>query len=275
MFTQQQHPEWHRQWATFHDDSLVLFTEWIKPNTLETFRGLDVVDCGCGGGQHVGFVAPYARHVLGIDLNTADLAREHNADKTNVSFLGGDLATIKLDHPYDIAYCIGVIQHTTDPDKTFANIKTFVKLGGRIIIWCYAKEGNWLNWGVLEPLKRGFLLRLPHRVLVWLSSLLTALLYPVIYTIYFLPLPGLPYYDYFRAWRKLSFRRNQLNVFDKLNAPVTNFISRVQVEQWFNPAEFTDVHLDWYNRISWRASGVKRKHRNTENTKTITTSLPL
>jgi SAM-dependent methyltransferase len=248
---------WSEQWELFHDDSLFLFEEWIKPHTLETFRGKTVVDCGCGGGQHIEFVAPLAAEALGVDLNTTEVAKKYVQKFPNVSLLEGDLATIQLPKQYDIAYCIGVIQHTVDPDKTFANIQTFVKPGGLVILWCYAKEGNFLNWGVLEPLKRAFLLRLPRKVFFALSWILTGIITPIVYTVYLLPLPFLPYYYYFKNWRKLSFGRNQLNVFDKLNAPITNFISREQVERWFNASEFSDVHIDHYNGISWRASGIK------------------
>ena len=258
MQNQPKQDNWSEQWELFHDDSLFLFEEWIKPHTLESFRGKSVVDCGCGGGQHIEFIAPYASEVLGIDLNTTEVAKKYVGRLPNVHLLEGDLATVQLSKKYDIAYCIGVIQHTIDPDTTFANIKTFVKPGGLVILWCYAKEGNWLNWGVLEPVKRAILLKLPRKALLGLSWILTVFLYPIIYTIYLLPLQFLPYYYYFKNWRKLSFGRNQLNVFDKLNAPITNFITREQVTSWFNDREFADVHIDHYNGISWRASGVKK-----------------
>lgn len=256
--SQPKQENWSFQWREFRDDSLFLFKEWIYPNTLETFRGMDVVDCGCGGGQHARFAAPYARSVLGIDLNTTALAAEYAASFPNISFRAGDLAEIKLDRQYDIVYCIGVIQHTNNPDATFKNIKQFVRPGGRLILWCYSQEGNWPNWLILEPLKRLFLLRLPPRVLVWLSIALTTIIHPLVYSLYLLPLTFLPYYQYFGNWRKLSFKRNQLNVFDKLNAPITNFITRAQVGQWFNDQEFREIFIDHYKGVSWRASGVKK-----------------
>lgn len=257
--TPQRHQDdWHWQWDHFYDDSLFLFTEWIWPRTLEDFRGKTVVDCGCGGGQHINFVAPVAAAVTGIDLNTTDIARRQTATHTNVQFLEGDLATMTVPTQYDVGYCIGVIQHTDNPDRTFANIKKFIKPGGLLIVWCYSKEGNWLNWAVLERLKRWFLLRLPKPVLKQLATVLTFLIHPIVHTIYRLPLKFLPYYEYFDNWRKLSFWRNQLNVFDKLNAPVTNFITRDQVGGWFNEDEFTDIHITPYKGVSWRASGRKK-----------------
>ena len=55
---QRKQPEWQWQWQQFYDDNEWLFYEWIQPNTLEDFRGKDVLDCGCGGGQHLNFIAP-------------------------------------------------------------------------------------------------------------------------------------------------------------------------------------------------------------------------
>ena len=83
---QEKQTAWSWQWRNYKDDSLFLFLEWIHPHTLETFRGQDVVDCGCGGGQHMAFVAPHARSVLGIDLNTVELAKERNSHFSNVAF---------------------------------------------------------------------------------------------------------------------------------------------------------------------------------------------
>lgn len=256
MFPQEKQKSWKEQWRVFHNDSPFLFKEWIYPQTLDFFKNKKVVDCGCGGGQHINLVAPYAKSVLGIDLNTAEIAHK-NICYNNVSILEGDLTTINLDETFDVVYCIGVLQHTTNPNQTFANIKTFVKPGGRVIIWCYSHEGNWPNRIILEPLKRLFLLKLPMRIKKFLSWFLTIILYAPIYTIYLLPIKLLPYFYYFQNWRKLPFGRNQLNVFDKINAPTTNFIREEQIYQWFNKNDFKNVYIDHYNMVSWRVSGTK------------------
>jgi hypothetical protein len=79
-------------------------------------------------------------------------------------------------------------------------------------------------------------------------------MYLPIYTVYTLPLRLLPYYSYFENFRKLSFNRNTLNVFDKLNAPQVEFISRDRVARWFPSSEFTDIYIGHYKGVSWRAS---------------------
>jgi len=150
-----------------------------------------------------------------------------------------------------------VIHHTDDPDKTVRNLKRHIKPGGKLILWVYAEEGNFLVRALLEPLKRSFLLRLPKPIVRLLAEVLTVTISLPVYSIYLLPLPSLPFYEYFQNWRRLSFRRNVLNVFDKLNAPQTAFIPREQVQRWMSPYEFREVHISCYQGISWRASGTK------------------
>jgi hypothetical protein len=64
--------------------------------------------------------------------------------------------------------------------------------------------------------------------------------------------------DYFENFRKLSFQRNTLVVFDKLNAPQVQFITRARVDSWFPADRFQDVHVSAYKGVSWRASGTLR-----------------
>jgi hypothetical protein len=68
----------------------------------------------------------------------------------------------------------------------------------------------------------------------------------------------LPYYEYFQNARRMSFRRNAINIYDKLNAPQTHFISEYEIRSWFNPDEFQDIHISRYAGVSWRASGTKK-----------------
>lgn len=249
--------EWTWQWNKIYDDSLFLFKEWIYPNSLEDFKDKDVLDCGCGCGQHVNFVAAYAKQVVGIDLNTAEIARRNNEKNKNVTIVEGDLAKTNLNLRFDIVYSIGVLHHTDSPTSSFKNIKKFVKPNGRIIIWVYSHEGNFLNRTLLETLKRHFFLKLNKKTLWVISNMITFCMYFPIYSIYLFPFKFLPFYEYFQNWRKLKFKRNNMNVFDKLNAPQTFFIKNETIKKWFNKGEFKDVHISRYKGVSWRVSGTK------------------
>jgi 2-polyprenyl-3-methyl-5-hydroxy-6-metoxy-1,4-benzoquinol methylase len=254
---QKKQDDWKWQWERFEDKERWLFSDWIFPNTLEDFRGKRVLDAGCGGGQHTSFVAPYAAEIVAADLNALDVAKERTKQFTNIEYVEGDIAKIQFDQLFDIVYCVGVIHHTDDPDATFKNLASLTKPGGRTIVWCYSYEGNFLNRVFVEGAKRLILMRLPKPALRLLSKIMTALVYLPVYTIYFLPLRFLPYYEYFQNWRKLSFERNDLNVFDKLNAPQTDFIKKDRAERWFTENGYRDISVTPYVGVSWRASGTK------------------
>jgi len=258
---QAKHDEWKDQWTIFQDDERFLFDEWILPRTIEDFRDKSVLECGCGGGQHTGFVAPVARSVTAVDLNAIDVARARNARFTNIRYVEADLAALNLPERFDVVFCIGVIHHTDDPDRTFEAIYKHCKPGGLVIIWTYSAEGNALVRYGVEPLRKMLLRSLPRRVLVTLSEVITALLYPVVYTVY---LPGftsfLPYHEYFANFRRLTFRRNVLNVFDKLNAPQTRFTTRETCHRWFSSSRFEadSIAIRRYAGVSYSLSGIKR-----------------
>ncbi len=255
---QQKQSAWAWQWEHIQDHERWLFTDWIWPNTLEDFRDKDVLDCGCGGGQHITFSAPYARSVTGVDLNAVEVARERVAELRNVTLVDADLAVMDLGKQFDVVYCIGVIHHTDNPDTTFANLLKHCKPGGKLIVWCYSHEGNFLNRTLVEWSKSLLLHFLPRRAVWWLGQALTALVYVPVYSIYLLPLTFLPYYEYFQNWRKMTFERNFLNVFDKLNAPQTHFITQSRARGWFNETHFTNVSVTPYAGVSWRASGTRK-----------------
>lgn len=252
--------EWHEQWSIFRDDERFLFEEWIEPVRVEDLAGCHVLEAGCGGGQHTAFMAPVAASVTAVDLNTADLARERNRGFDNVVFVEADCGTMDLGRQFDAVVAIGMIHHTDDPDRTFDNLTRHCRPGGRVVVWTYSAEGNGLARWLVEPLRKLLLRGLPRRSLVWLAGALTALLYPVVYTIYRIrALSFLPYYRYFENFRRLSFRRNMLNVFDKLNAPQTHFITRERCERWLAADRFDpqSVSIRHYAGVSYSLTAVK------------------
>jgi 2-polyprenyl-3-methyl-5-hydroxy-6-metoxy-1,4-benzoquinol methylase len=259
-------PEWSRQWDLLHteaDQPPELFLEWIAPNTLERFRGARVLDAGCGGGHQATLVATVAREITAMDLNVSRACRDRLAAVRNARVYDGNLVTVtsaELGGPFDIVYSIGVLHHTYDPDRAFANLLQLVRPGGRIIIWVYSWEGNGVARHLVEPVRKTVLRWLPRKALWWMSWGITVPALALMHTVYRLPLRGaLPMYDYLERSRRLTPRKIAGNVFDKLNAPHTDFIRRERIESWFADPRLTDVHLSPHLGVSWRGSATRRE----------------
>ena len=48
---------------------------------------------------------------------------------------------------FDLVYCIGVIQHTPDPERAFDSLSRLVKPGGQLAVWIYDAT----RWEQLKP----------------------------------------------------------------------------------------------------------------------------
>lgn len=249
--------QWRRAKDYFNLDKY-LFREWIYPNRINDFNGLDVLDAGCGNGKHIQMIYPFYKTITGVDLNSASVARKKTKNLPNIAILKEDITSMDLGKKFDAVYSVGVLHHTFDPWVSFDNLKKHVKPGGRLIIWVYSYEGNFWNRTLIEFLKKHFFSRIKKDALWELSGVITFLVSVPVYSIYLLPLRFLPFHEYFCNWRRLGFKRNHLNVFDKLNAPITHFLKRETIEEWFNKKDFKDVYISDYLGVSWRASGVKK-----------------
>ncbi len=161
-----------RQWNRFdvarpEEDAGVF---WVKtgldPGDL---AGRLVLDAGCGGGRYARLLGEHGTRVIGVDLSAAvEAASRLCADLPNVQILQADLLNLPLaDARFDVAFSIGVLHHSPNPRRAFAQVASKVKPGGRLAVWLYRRNTlpqEWLNRGL-----RAVTTRLPARVLEFLS----------------------------------------------------------------------------------------------------------
>ena len=253
-------------WKTQHDAGVealktatFLYDEWIYPRRYEDFAGKGVMDAGSGPGIQVRLMAEHARHVTAVDLEAVDTTKAQTKDIAHkVEYVQADIATIDLGKQFDAVNCVGVIHHTDDPTATFKNLFKHTKVGGYLIVWAYAREGNFLVRTLVEPVRSAFLQSASHKTLWALGTLINASIWPIVNTVYRLPLKFLPYWAYFENYRKMAFRRNTPNIYDKLNAPQQHFIPEATMREWFNERDFEDIHLSLFMGVSWCGSGRRK-----------------
>ena len=160
-------------WKTQHDAGVealntapFLYREWIYPRRYKDFAGKDTMDAGSGPGIQVRLMAEHARRVTAVDLEAVDTTKAQTKDIAHkVDYVQADIATMDLGRQFDAVNCVGVIHHTDDPGKMFENLFEHTKVGGYLIVWAYAHEGNFLMRTLIEPIRHAFLRRASHKAL--------------------------------------------------------------------------------------------------------------
>ena len=142
-----------RQWNRYdvarpeEDEATFRVKTGVDPASL---AGKLVLDAGCGGGRYARLVGSHGARVIGVDLSSAvDKAASLCAGLPDVCIVQADLLDLPLaDAAFDLVFSIGVLHHTPDPRRAFAQIARKVKPGGRLAVWLYRKNTppqEWLN----------------------------------------------------------------------------------------------------------------------------------
>jgi 2-polyprenyl-3-methyl-5-hydroxy-6-metoxy-1,4-benzoquinol methylase/uncharacterized protein YbaR (Trm112 family) len=139
------------QWNRFRREQLDRFNKttlsadrfWSETGwTPDEMRGALILDVGCGAGRFLDVASTTDATVVGMDLSSAiDAAKENLSDRVNVHFVQASIYELPFrDGAFDLCYCIGVIQHTPDPEKSLASIARMVKPTGRLAVTIYPRK---------------------------------------------------------------------------------------------------------------------------------------
>lgn len=113
-------------------------TEW----TEEKLAGKWILDAGCGAGRFLDVSGQTEAEVVGIDLSNAiDAAKGNLAGRENVNFVQASIYELPFrEGTFDNVYCIGVVQHTPDREKTLSSLSEMVKEGGELAVTIYPRK---------------------------------------------------------------------------------------------------------------------------------------
>ncbi len=242
------------------------FLDELDPVDYRTFfEGKTVLDAGTGIGIPALCMAESgAEAVYGADISTAiRAAYENTKHMPQVTISQADIYKLPFRKAsFDVVVCVAVLQHLPEPTKAFAELLTYVKPGGTILIWVYGKEGNAFVQYAVEPLRKHVTTRMPLPVLLGCSYALGAAFEATARLVY-KPLArvgvrGLPLQDYIVYRAQFDFKMNTHMIFDQLLAPLSYLFTREEVEAMLKTPEIETYQLRHHNKNSWTAVGRKR-----------------
>lgn len=236
-----------------------VFWDYVRPLTAEFFEGKVVLEACCGAGIPDYVVASSgADLVMGFDVSPAvEIAQQHCAAFPNTFFVQTDLFDMPFaPASFDVVMCVAALHHLENPDAGFQLLKSRVKPDGALVIWVYGYEGTAFVRYIVDPIRNALNRFLP---LPWLTRLswLAAVLLWMLARIYkgLAGFSWLPLHDYMLFVYTWPFYKVHEMILDQLIAPITHYIKREQMETWFNPQEFTDIHITALNQMSWSGTG--------------------
>lgn len=100
-----------------------------------------ILDAGCGAGRFLDVASGSEGNIVGVDLsNAVDAAAESLRGRPNVHLVQASLFELPFRRCFDGVYCIGVIQHTPDPQRALAALPQVLKSGGQLAVTIYEKR---------------------------------------------------------------------------------------------------------------------------------------
>ena len=140
-----------------------------------------ILETGCGAGRFTEVLLGFsAAHVTSTDLSSAVDANLINCPQSGRHrIIQCDINALPFQpESFDIVICLGVIQHTPDPEETIAALYAQTKPGGWLVIDHYTPSISHYT-KVTSLLLRPILKRLPSRQGIIVTELLTKAFFPL------------------------------------------------------------------------------------------------
>ncbi len=172
------------QWKTFSKTQLDSHTglsisanrlgECLGEKLWELLPNLQVLEAGCGAGRFTEVMIGRGACVTSIDLSDAVEVAQETVGPAG-RFAQADISSLPFaPRQFDLVLCIGVIQHTPNPELTISKLWDQVKPGGSLVIDHYSFQ-SWRYYTTSLPYVRAVLGRTkPETAMRWNKRIVDA-----------------------------------------------------------------------------------------------------
>jgi 2-polyprenyl-3-methyl-5-hydroxy-6-metoxy-1,4-benzoquinol methylase len=227
-------------------DRLFGVTGWQQDLT-----GQRILEAGSGAGRFTEILGGTGAEIYSFDYSSAvDANASNNGSNGRINFFQASIFDIPFpDETFDKVLCLGVIQHTPDPEGAFRSLAKQVRPGGELAVDVYARRlSALLHWRfVLRPITR----RMDRKVLYKVVRAVTPALLPVAVALRKLcgnagaRLVPVAEFSYLPLTPSLHRDWSILDTFDWYS-PQYDFPQTLStVSQWFAKAGFVDVVVEY------------------------------
>lgn len=217
-------------------------------------KGKLVLDAGCGSGRFSEIALGLGARLIAIDYSSAVDAASENLNSENLLIAQGDLANLPIpSESLDFVYCIGVLQHTKDPERIVAELLRCLKPSGEITLTFY-ENSSWHVRFYAKYLIRPLTKRLPNKFLLNFIDRTSPVWFPVTNLLFRLPRPLSRFFRFIipiANYIEFSYTQNQdaraeaiLDTFDMLSPSFDRPIKKSEILKWISASKIEVSRLE-------------------------------
>lgn len=219
----------------------------------QNLSGKTVLEVGAGAGRFTEILLERGAKVISVDLSSAVEVNAANfAPGPNHAVVQADVLSLPFkQNLFDLVVCLGVIQHTPDPEQTIAKLAQQVRPGGWLVLDHYRFTPAALS---LRPLYRSILKRLPPDAAFQLIALAARFFLPLHrWTRDLKPLSVVlnrvsPMITYYQAFPTLSEEAQRqwalLDTFDGLTDWYKHFRNCAQIKSYLEKLNLHEIQVE-------------------------------
>jgi len=201
-----------------------------------------VMDAGCGAGRFSEIALGLGCRLIAVDFSSAVDTAQRNLKSDKKLVIQADLSELPIQgNSMDYIYCIGVLQHTKDPENIVKELLRCLKFGGELTLTFY-EDSSWHVKLYSKYLVRPITRRIPPKLLleilvktsvIWfpLSSWLFKLPQPISRIFRFL-IPIANYVEYEYKSKQDALNEAVLDTFDMLSPAYDRPIKKSTILKW-------------------------------------------
>ena len=207
-----------------------------------------VLDAGCGSGRFSEIALRFGAFLIAVDYSTAVEAAQKNLTSPNKLIVQGDLANLPIaNETFDYIYCIGVLQHTSEPSIIVNELLRCLKVGGEITFSFY-ENSSWHVLWYAKYLVRPITKRLPDELLLNFLERTSLVWFPITKFLFKLPtpfsriirfvVPIANYVEFEYKDQKTAKDEAVLDTFDMLSPSYDKPIKKSELLAWIDDSKF-------------------------------------
>ena len=152
------------------------------PFPLEQLKGKRILEVGSGAGRFTEVLLKYGAIIDSFDFSNAIEANLKNNESESLSLCQADIYNMPFKKlSYDYVICLGVLQHTPDPERSIDKLWEMVKTDGFVIIdhYRFKWKSFWPPIGGFGNVFRLIVIRLPFKMQMKVSDAFVRFYFPI------------------------------------------------------------------------------------------------